>query len=278
MMKKFDDFTLPGPHATFLRDAIDRLSKDERLVGIAAGGSYATRSMDEFSDLDLVIAVEQAAYESVLSERQAIAKGLGPLLSAFTGEHVGEPRLLICLYGPPLLHIDLKFVRLSDASTRVEEPIVIWERDGRLTAALAANRADFRGPDPQWIEDRFWTWVHYVAGKIGRGELFEAIDGLSFLRAQVLGPLPLLSRGARPAGVRNIEFLAPAFAKQMESTIAAYSADSCLTALHAAVDLYRNLRSQEADGTVRRNQKAEEAAMDYLSEVEVRCGLTSGRT
>jgi hypothetical protein len=31
------------------------------------------------------------------------------LLVGFTGEHVGEPRVLICLYGPPVLHVDLKF-------------------------------------------------------------------------------------------------------------------------------------------------------------------------
>ena len=40
----------------------------------------------------------------------AFAAGLGPLLACFTGEHVGEPRLLIALYGPPPVHVDLKFV------------------------------------------------------------------------------------------------------------------------------------------------------------------------
>ena len=207
MTKEPEFLNLPEPHADFLRNALDCLKKDERLVGVAAGGSYATCCIDEFSDLDLLIAVEPDAYESVLSERQAIARGIGPLHAAFTGEHVGEPRLLLCLYQSPLLHVDLKFIRLPDAATRVEEPVVLWERDGRLSAALQTGTAVFPRPDLQWMEDRFWVWVHYAAGKIGRGELFEAIEGLSFLRVQVLGSLALLSRRARPSGVRKIESL-----------------------------------------------------------------------
>jgi hypothetical protein len=264
--------TVPEPHAAFLEHALERLEKDERLVGVAAGGSYVTGSMDEFSDLDLVIAVEPAAYQSVTTERQSIAQGLGPLLAAFTGEHVGEPRLLICLYGPPLLHVDLKFVSLPDAALRVENPTVLWERDGRLSAALGAGIPVFPEPDLQWIEDRFWIWVHYGAGRIGRGELFDAIDSLSFLRTQVLGPLALLSQGARPSGVRKVEFLAPELADDMQPTLATYSARSCAAALRAAANLYVKLRRRMADGTLQCHLPAEAAAMAYLGEVEARCG------
>jgi len=145
MTKEPEFFNLPEPHATFLRNALDCLKKDERLAGIAAGGSYVTRSLDQFSDLDLLIAVEPAEYESVMSERQVIARGLGSLHAAFTGEHVGEPRLLICLYSSPLLHVDLKFIRLSDTATRVEEPVVLWERDGRFSEALKTGTRQGNG-------------------------------------------------------------------------------------------------------------------------------------
>src|SRR5437867_3946588 len=154
---------IPEPHASFLRSAIARLREDARLVGVGAGGSYLAGTMDEFSDLDLVIAVEPAAVVSVRDDRQKIARSLAPLLAAFTGEHVGEPRLLICLFGPPLLHVDLKFVRLSDASSRVEDPAVLWERDGRLSAALRVGRASFPKPDLAWIEEGFWVGVRLCA-------------------------------------------------------------------------------------------------------------------
>jgi predicted nucleotidyltransferase len=262
---------LPEPHAAFLRSAVDRLKQDSRLVGVAAGGSYLTQSIDEFSDLDLVIAIEPAAYEIVLSERSEIAASIGPLLAAFSGEHVGEPRLLICLYGPPLLHVDLKFISLADAAARVEDPVVLWERDGRFSAALLTGSASYPEPDLQWIEDRFWIWIHYGSAKIGRGELFEAIGFLAYLRAEVLGPLSLVVSGERPAGVRKLEVAAPNLAKQMQSTVSAYDAGACAVALRAAAEMYRELRASLASKELRINTRAEEGAMDYLAEIEARC-------
>ncbi|MFY9608349.1 MAG: oxalate:formate antiporter [Blastocatellia bacterium] len=270
-----DSTALPEPHAGFLRSAVDRLKQDSRLVGVAAGGSYLTQSIDEFSDLDLIIAVEPAAYETVLNERNVIAAGIGPLLASFTGEHVGEPRLLVCLYGPPLLHVDLKFISLADAATRVEDPAVLWERDGRLSAALCTGAARYPHPDIQWIEDRFWVWIHYGAAKIGRGELFEAIGFLSYLRAEVLGPLSLLVSGERPSGVRKLEFAAPNLARQMRATIAAHDDVACAAALRAAAEMYRELRAALASKALTTNARAEQAAMEYLAEIDARRGLTS---
>ena len=265
-----DASAVPERHAAFLRTALARLRQDPRLVGVAAGGSYLTGTMDEFSDLDLVIAAEPEAYASVGRERQEIARGLGPLLAAFTGEHVGEPRVLICLYGPPLLHLDLKFVSLADAAQRVEDPAVWWERAGRLTAVLSGAPARYPEPDLQWIEDRFWVWVHYGAAKIGRGELFEAGDFLAFLRGQVLGPLSLRLRGARPSGVRRVELLAPDLADEMRSTLAGHDARSCALALRSAAEMYRRLRQALASSSLVRRSEAEQAAMAYLGDVSAR--------
>jgi len=228
--------------------------------------------MDEFSDLDLVIAVEPAAQAAVRDEREKIARSLGPLLAAFTGEHVGEPRLLICLYGPPLLHVDLKFVSLPDVAERVEDPAVLWERDGRLTAALSVRPPRWPQPDLQWIEDRFWVWVHYGATKIGRGELFEACDFLAFLRAQVLGPLALARHGAHASGVRRLELLAPKPAAEMRATIAAYDRRSCALALGRVAEMYRRLRRTAAAQSLVPRAEAEKAAMAYLAEVASRAG------
>lgn len=230
-------------HRSTLDTAISALKEDSRIVGAAAGGSYITGAMDEYSDIDLVVAVEPDAYAAVSAERRQIAARMGSLLAAFTGEHVGEPRLLICLYQSPLMHVDLKFVNLDDAAARVEDPVILWERDGRLTAALQRDVARYPAPDPQWIEDRFWIWTHYCATKIGRGELFEVLDFLSYLRSQVLGPLALAAAGARPSGVRKMETLAPDFAVRLKATVAIHDRASCISALDAAVALYLELRA-----------------------------------
>ncbi len=237
-------------------------------MGVAAAGSFATDSMDEFSDIDLILAVEPEASKAIMSDRRSIAASLGPLLSAFTGEHVGEPRLMICLYGPPLLHVDIKFVSLPDVTKRVEDPVVLWERDGRLTSALQRGVPAYPEPDLQWIEDRIWVWVHYAAAKIARGELFEAVEFLSFLRVTVLGPLALVQAGARPAGVRRLETFAPAIASELRETIADADARSCAAALRRCIEIYRKLRG--AAGTVRITDAAERASVEYLLDVERR--------
>jgi hypothetical protein len=239
------------------------LERDERIVGVAAGGSFLTDSMDEFSDLDLVVATEPLEHARVMADRPRIAGALGSLLAAFTGEHVGEPRLLICLYdGAPPLHVDLKFVALPDLATRVEDPAILWEREGRLTLALQAGAAGYPMPNRQWIEDRFWVWLHYAGTKLGRGELFEVLDFLSFLRSTVLGPLALLSSGARPTGVRRLERLAPNYVLQLQATVATHDATDCRRALLACVDLYRLLRSEGAP--IELHEAAEAAAMRYV--------------
>ncbi len=261
---------IPQVQAAFLDRALPALAEDRRLFGVAAGGSYLGRRMDEHSDIDLVIGVVAEAHTEVMGERAAIAGRLGRLLAAFTGEHVGDARLLICLYGPPLVHVDLKFLRADEMEARVENPEVLWEREGRMTAAFSRGVARFPQPDLQWIEDRFWTWVHYTTSKIGRGELFETHDGLAFLRARVLGPLALLEQGARPAGVRRIESMAPAFAEAMEGTLGRHDPGACAEALLVAAELYRGLRSRLATKDLVRRRDAEEGVMRDLGAMVAR--------
>ncbi len=260
----------PVPHAAFLAAALPKLAADPRVVGVAAGGSYVTGALDEWSDLDLVVAVEEAPYDEVLAERREIAARLGPLLVAFTGEHVGEPRLLICLYGPPPLHVDLKFVRIEDAAQRIEDPVVLWEDAGRLSAQFTGAPARYPQPDVQAIEDRFWVVVHYVATKVGRGELLEAVDALGFVRHFALGPLALACRGARPTGVRKLEHAAPDLAAEIARTVASCDVRSCLTALALSVELYRTLRAGLGAAGPRRHASAEEQVVAYVHDLASR--------
>lgn len=84
-------------HEKFIEQAIEYVRQDQRLIGLLAGGSMTHGAMDEYSDLDLII--NYSFQQEIMHQRLHIAERLGNLLSAFTGEHVGEPRLLICLYG-----------------------------------------------------------------------------------------------------------------------------------------------------------------------------------
>jgi hypothetical protein len=243
----------PAGHAEFLSCAMPVLKADQRFVGVGVGGSWLTGQLDEFSDLDLVLAVAPDALAAVNACRLEIAKTLGSLLAGFTGEHVGEPRLLICLYDKPLLHVDLKFVSVAELEFRAEDPFTLWERDMALTRAMSTEPARFPMPDSQWIEDRFWIWVHYAATKLGRGELFEVIDFLAFLREQVFGPLAAALNGREPRGVRKLERALPKYVPAFERTLADRTPRSCADALLGAVDLYRALR--DTPGGPRRDSR-----------------------
>ncbi|MDV6332979.1 hypothetical protein [Asticcacaulis sp. 201] len=234
--------TLPDPHNTQLDSILDTIKGGVRIDAVLGAGSLIWGGFDIHSDLDLVIIVADAEYEAVMAARQTFAASLGELITAFTGEHVGEPRLLICLYGPMLLHVDLKFVRLSDLTHMVERPAILWARDeAAVTATL--DRAEIVWPeaDAQWFEDRVWTWLHYGATKLHRGELFEAIGMLAFLQERVLGPMLMRRAGRLQRGVRRIEQVPEA--GRLQAVHAAYDAVDIARALKAAMALYLDLRA-----------------------------------
>ncbi|MBG1271721.1 oxalate:formate antiporter [Nostoc sp. WHI] len=252
-----------------LEQILPKLKTDDRLLGVAIGGSYLSGEMDEYSDLDLSIVVDDLHYEQVLKERQLLANRLGKLLAGFTGEHVGEPRLLICLYDNPLVHVDLKFLLLKDFQTdRVENPIVLWERKNLLTLAVLNNPRNYPPFDPQWIEDRFWVWVHYAATKLGRGELFEVIDFLSFLRGQVLAPLAKVQAGLLPRGVRNLEREIPSHLNDFRQTIPAkHDQKEIGRSLQHTIHFYCQLRAALKMPKLVVRSQAEAASTKYLQTI-----------
>ncbi len=191
-----------------------------------------------------VVVVDTLHYDEIMTQRRELAGTLGHLLHAFTGEHVGEPRLLICLYGPELLHVDLKFVTLEMLTQRVEEPAVLFTRDNTaLQRQLAKFSAHWPDMTPEWFESRARIWLHYAVVKLGRGELFEAIGMLSFFREQVLGPMLYRRANLPQRGVRHIEFHGIDPDGLLTSTLATHDRDSVSMAIRMAVDAYINLRA-----------------------------------
>lgn len=257
---------IPIAHQNFLNHALSVFQADQRIVAVLGAGSLITDTMDEYSDLDLIAVAEPDAYASVSADRASFLQGLGDLISSFTGEHVGEPRLMICLYGNPLLHVDVKFVSLEDLKHRVEDPLILFERNDCISSLWRSTRPAHPMPDPQWIEDRIWTWIHYAALRLGRGELFEVLDMLAFLRSQVLGPLELVRQGQLPRGVRRIEKHCPEYADELKKTVALHDRNSCARAVEAAIDLYRKARL-DFGAHIHLNARAEAEAVSYFQSI-----------
>ncbi|WP_428667151.1 nucleotidyltransferase domain-containing protein [Runella sp.] len=252
----------------FVNNAIAVLRKSTDMIGLAIAGSWITNETDSYSDLDLVL-VSTTKLSDDPMQMKAVADQLGTILSAFTGEHVGDSRVLICLYTNPLLHVDIKFITLDEFYHRVENPIVVWERDNQLTTVIEKTQAAWPYPDYQWIEDRFWVWIHYATLKIGRGELFEAFDFLGFLRMVVLGPLLHIKNGNQPRGVRKVEAkLAPEDFTELTQTVGQMNKISLVAALWKSIELYEDLRKHLFNSTIQLKVEAQEAVKAYLQEIE----------
>ena len=86
------------------------------MIGLAIGGSWLTNEIDQFSDLDLIL-VTKDKISNEPSKMHEYANRFGKVLSAFTGEHVGEPRLLICLYDEPFCMSISNLYRLKNLKT-----------------------------------------------------------------------------------------------------------------------------------------------------------------
>jgi hypothetical protein len=253
---------LPEPHQAFLDRLIAAVRDDARFIGLLGCGSMTHGGFDVWSDLDFTLVVEEADYADVLASREMFAAALGGLLSAFTGEHVGEPRLLICLYGEPLLHVDFKFIRLLDLNHLIEKPIILWS-DRAINQML--ERVDIAWPNrsPEWFETRVWVWLHYGATKWRRGEWFEAISMLAFLREQILGPMLARRAGKMQRGVRRIEELGDWAVARLLATTPGHSAEAIYEALEAAVSLYLDLRADAPPYNL--TPRMPDAFLDFIS-------------
>lgn len=251
----------------FADSLVQKIKGDSSIIGLAAGGSWITNEMDEFSDLDLILVTREKVSDNP-EKMLSYARQFGDLLVGFTGEHVGEPRLLICLYKNPLLHVDIKFLIPDELDRRVEDPVILLDKDGILEAALKKSEAKFPYPDYQWIEDRFWVWIHYALLKVGRGEYLEALDFLTYLRMVVFGPLLHIKNGKLPKGVRKVERLLPDNdLNYLASTIPDYDKEAIIKALDVSVALYKDLRNDLFDVSVRLNKEAEREVIQFLKDM-----------
>lgn len=255
-------------HEKFIERVVNILNKDSEVLGLAIGGSWITKEIDEYSDLDFII-ITKSKISSDKDKMLSYAKRIGNLLNGFTGEHVGEPRVLICLYEDPILHVDLKFLTLDEFKLRVENPEILIDKKGLLKKVIEESEYNFPYPSYQWIEDRFWIWIHYCLLKIGRGENMEAHDFFGYLRMTVFGPLLLIKNDQLPRGVRKVETQLPkSDYEELQATIPKLDSNSLFKSVHHSIDLYRKLRVSLFDKDVILRHKTEVEVLKYLKELE----------
>ncbi len=253
---------------TFARKVLQIANADEKIIGLAVAGSWINDELDEYSDLDLVL-ITREKISNDIGKMRSYAEKFGKLLSSFTGEHVGEPRLLICLYDDPLLHVDIKFLIPEELRKRIEDPVILLDKTGELKDIIRNSSPVYDVDSFQWMEDRFWVWIHYLAARLGRGEYFECIDGLTYIRSRVLGSLIHLKYERRPRGVRRMEnLIRDTELSLLKETVPSYDRAEIVRAIERTSQVYKDLRAGSFPPEVELRLEAERKALAYLGDLE----------
>jgi predicted nucleotidyltransferase len=237
-------------HRKLLERAVARFGDDARIVGLVAGGSLAHGAADFYSDVDLYIVVRDEAFDQVFAERDAVVEAVGSPLFGFTVDPMpGSSTDHIIIYEGPV-KFDFMYLKESDLKPAPKWVgcVVLKDASGR-GGAVVAQSAGLAAPQPTTEElldlnQKVWTWFWYVFGKIVRGELWEALDGLHSIRTLAL--VPLLDWAAqRPhEGYRRLERKTDAaMASLLMATVAPVQFEALYTALQAEMELFRSLRA-----------------------------------
>jgi len=236
-------------HRGLLERAVAHFSDDERVSGLILGGSLARGNPDFYSDIDLYVVARDESFDAVFAERDKAAEAVGDPLFRFDVEPVpGGSRDHIVIYEGPV-KFDFMYHRESEPT-----PAPKWAGHRVLkdsdngSARLVSRSAEAAPPSPE-VEDllvlngKFWTWCWYVFGKIVRGELWEALDGVHTIRTSALLPLLAWSTDTPHEGYRRLEGKTnPQTATRLESTVPALQPESLYAALRAEIDLFRDFR------------------------------------
>jgi predicted nucleotidyltransferase len=245
----------PWGHRELLGRAVGRLREDQRVVALVLGGSLARGAADLYSDVDLYVVVRDGAFDAVLAKLDAMAGGVGSQLFAFDVDPLpgGSTDRIVVYEGPDGKPIKFDFMYLKESDLEPAPKwagcVVLEDKGGRVGAVVA--RSEGLAPPPPKPEEllelnqKFWTLCWYVFGKIVRGELWEALDGLHNIRSLAL--VPLLDWAAeRPyEGYRRLDGkLDPEMASRLKGTLSALEPEALYAALCAEVELFRGLRAE----------------------------------
>jgi predicted nucleotidyltransferase len=242
------DVVLPAPfdrlprHRAKAETACRAALADPDVMAMVVTGSFATGDADELSDIDLRVYVRPDAVESVVARIPDLAAAAGRVVALFVAEHLGIPTLTIVLYDD-LVHVDFDVVAADRAAEHNDglPAVVLWERQP-ISDALPGTYDPEIAAGVRWLEARIWTWSWYIQSKVLRGELYETLDGLQYVRDQVLFRLLAFHGERRPAGGRRAETVVgehgDAFARTVPTSL---DPASILAALREEIDLYRRL-------------------------------------
>jgi predicted nucleotidyltransferase len=230
-------------HDRFVAEAVRRLDKDKRVIGIIRHGSSASADVDENSDLDLTFVIRSQAERDLPGLQADVAELIGDLIVCRPVPLPREGRVLFCLYRPDFLRVEIGFKTLGALGGYPELPRLDWDgTGGEIEQELAMLDYAWTMLDADEVEARFWLCVEAATRWLARGEFLEVVDTLAILRKAFLGPMMWRRAGLPPKGLRRIESTIPELSAPLVETICDPDARSCRSALVRAIELYQDLR------------------------------------
>lgn len=257
-------------HIDFTDNFKNKFIDDYRFVGLAIGGSWIGGNIDEFSDLDFYLITNPNNKNLSFEDKKLLIEPLGELLNCYENTH--DDRVMVCLYkkNSQLLHVDIKWTDENGFKDRVENPEILFERETILSNIMQQYpSAGYPKPDLQLHENRFWTWMHYVLSKIGRGELFEAYHYLCDVRNYCLGPMLLTLHHLPGRGMRRIELIDKKDLKLLSTGTPKEIADRyLLEATLNTIEHYILTRNKIINPEFNPAKKAEVACLEYAEYIQ----------
>jgi hypothetical protein len=169
------------------------------------------------------------------------------------------------------LHVDFKWITISGFERRVEDPEILFDRRGLLRQTVLNFPSEgYPVPDLQFHENRFWTWMHYVLTKIGRGEILEAYNYLDEVRSCCIGPVLLQKNKLPPRRLRRAEKLPKNEYEMLLQTIPeSCTSKACFEAVIKMVELHDYILKAIDFKGFERDSASEKACLSYSDYIKV---------
>jgi len=162
-----------------------RLRDDERVAAVWLSGSFGRTTADDWSDLDLHVAVRDESFAAWLEEREALLAGVGELLMVLPGPASERGEYQGVMFAGPVL-LDLAVHPVSMA-IRDTETLLLFERFTIPLREIGDLPDDARRSQLRNQVDFFWAMTPIAVKHAGRGNMHRAVMqidllGMTFVR------------------------------------------------------------------------------------------------
>lgn len=235
-------------HRRVLQSILEHFYALPDVSGALLSGSTAAGNMDPHSDLDVgIVFADDDSRERVWQQRWQWE--IAPWFHRFDADHV-KPHFVIYLFEPGV-KADICLYTQDDLPGEGGAPYAIaWDVTRRLREHVAkANAA--QKPRVDWSnavhqDERFWSWMFYIATHVARGEYYTCATDFYMLR-EIVEAWHAKLAGAHAFNARRVEFREPKhFRERIAQAFPSPEKESLRKASLALIKLQRELRPQVA--------------------------------